>query len=49
MINQPIGIYSRYKFVSVLRSVGLVIGHRGFDVKMTYGKSCAPNFGLVHI
>ena len=38
-----------WSFIPVMMYISLIIGHRGLDVKMTYGKSCAPNFGLVQI
>ena len=30
--------------IPIMVYISLIIGHRGLDVKTTYGKSCAPNF-----
>ena len=30
--------------IPIMVYISLIIGRRGLDVKMTYGKSCAPNF-----
>ena len=33
-----------WSFIPIMVYISLIIGHRGLDVKTTYGKSCAPNF-----
>ena len=38
-----------WSLIPIMVYISLIIGRRGLDVKMTYGKSCAPTFGLVQI
>ena len=33
-----------WSLIPIMVCISLIIGRRGLDVKMTYGKSCAPNF-----
>ena len=33
-----------WSLIPIMVYIPLIIGHRGLDVKMTYGKSCALNF-----
>ena len=33
-----------WSLIPIMVYISLIIGHRGLDVKTTYGKSCAPNF-----
>ena len=33
-----------WSLICTMVHLSLIIGRRGLDVKMTYGKSCAPNF-----
>ena len=33
-----------WSLIPVMVYISLIIGRRALDVKMTYGKSCAPNF-----
>ena len=33
-----------WSLIPLMVYISLIIGHTGLDVKMTYGKSCAPNF-----
>ena len=35
-----------WSLIPIMVYISLVIGHRALDVKTTYGKSCAPNFGV---
>ena len=32
-----------WSLIPIMVYISLIIGGRGFDVKTTYGKSCAPN------
>ena len=38
-----------WSLIPLMVYISLIIGRSGLDVKTTYGKSCAPNFGLVQI
>ena len=33
-----------WSLIPIMVYISFIIGHRGLDVKWTYGKSCAPNF-----
>ena len=35
-----------WSLIPIMVYISLIIGHRGLDVKPTYGKSCAPNFWI---
>ena len=35
-----------WSLIPIMVFISLIIGHRGLDAKTTYGKSCAPNFGI---
>ena len=35
-----------WSLVAIMVYISLIVGHRGLDVKTTYGTSCAPNFGV---
>ena len=36
-----------WSLTPIMVYISLFIGRRGLDVKMTYGKSCDPNFWVV--